>query len=136
MRATAITTLLSRLCAAALLAGILSGCQNTPSNGPQPALLVTPDDTVRAQLKGIVSDALQTEVTLSQQALTTEPVLIIDAASRPRSLDASGAQGIWRDRPDHFELYLVNGQCRIKHRQSEREWPLPAATCEPVNGER
>jgi hypothetical protein len=103
---------------------------------PQPALLVKPDATAQAQLKRIVDSALNTEVTLSTKALTDKPVLIIDAASRPRSIEAAGVQGSWRDRPDHFELYLVNDQCRLRHRQSNREWPIPDATCVAVNGER
>lgn len=130
-----IVTLRARLGVGALLALALGGCQST-SVAPQPALLLEPNDQVRSELKGIVSNALNTEVTLSQQALTQEPLLIIDAASRPRSMEAAGAQGSWRDRPDHFELYLVNGQCRLRHRQSEREWPVPGATCVAVNGER
>lgn len=126
----------ARVSAGLLLATALGACQNTSTPTPQPALLVNPNDAARSELKDIVSNALNTEVTLSSKALTDKPVLIIDAASQPRSIDSATAQGSWRDRPDHFELYVANGKCVLKHRQSEREWPIADATCVAVSGER
>lgn len=123
----------ARASAGLLLAAALGACQNTTNATAQPALLVNPSNAARAELNTIVSRALNTQVTLSRQALTAKPVLIIDPASRPRSIDSPAAQDSRHRRPDHFELYLAKGQCLLKHRQSEREWPIKKATCAAVN---
>jgi|GEM_PF-5841377 len=126
---------LARLAAGLLLGAALSACQGAAPSAPKPALLIAPSAAVQQQLQHIVSAALNTQVTLSAAALTNTPVLIVEAANRSRSLDSPSAQGSWRERPDHFELYLIDNQCWLKHRQSDQQWPIEDATCAAVNSD-
>lgn len=123
------------LCAAYCCIGALSACQSTAQSSPQPALLVAPSAAVQTELTKIVSGALGAQVTLSSQALTQNPILIIDPPSRPRSLDAPAAQNSWQQRPNHFELYLIDGQCLLKHRQTQQQWAIEEANCAAVNSD-
>ncbi|WP_049722707.1 hypothetical protein [Gilvimarinus polysaccharolyticus] len=127
---------IARICAGLLLTSALGACQSTAMPEPVPALLVAPNEATQTQLTSIISAALNTKVTLSAQALTNDPVLMIDTSRRPRSLSSAGAQDSWLGRPDHFELYLTKGKCLLKHRQSEQEWFMPEATCKAVSGKR
>jgi hypothetical protein len=132
MLTTKTPTLLARLSAGLLLVA-LGACQNAPVASPQAALLVAPSDASKAQLQQLVSQALNANVTLSTTALTEQPTLIIDAPSRPHSIENTGPQSTWLDRPDHFSLWLIEGQCRLKHQESEQEWPIDGATCVAVD---
>ncbi|UTF59522.1 hypothetical protein [Gilvimarinus sp. DA14] len=108
-------------------ASLLAACQYLTETSA-PALLVAPSDATRAELTSTVSRALGTKVVLSAQALTHSPRLIIDAPT-PSSLQNQGGAGLTMDRPDHFTLWLENGQCILKHEESDKQWVLQSAHC-------
>ncbi len=111
---------------------VLSACESTDTTRePVSAVLVAPDAAVQAELKERVSEALGTETFLSSSALTESHVLIVER--RPyQQLDNQGVGERIVDRPDHFELYRQGEDCLLRHRQSEREWVLQHARCQPV----
>lgn len=116
--------------AAGLLA--LGACQSADTTRePVSAVLVEPDAAVRAELKQRVSEALGAETFLSSSALTESPVLIVERRPHQR-LDNQGVGERIVDRPDHFELYRQGETCLLRHRQTERQWVLEYARCQPV----
>lgn len=111
---------------------LLGACQSSDTP-PEPvsAVLINPDTATRAELKQRVSEALGAETFLSSSALTESHVLIVER--RPyQQLDNQGVGERIVDRPDHFELYRQGEDCLLRHRQSEREWVLQHARCQPV----
>ncbi|MCP8900809.1 hypothetical protein [Gilvimarinus xylanilyticus] len=110
-----------------VLCAALCACQNLPG-ARQPAVLLAPSAQTQQELTQAVSNALNTRVRLSPQALVKTSDLTIDAPA-PKRLENQGGAGLILGRPDHFSLWLQNGQCILQHQESGQEWILKTARC-------
>ncbi|MBU2885589.1 hypothetical protein KO507_07425 [Gilvimarinus agarilyticus] len=126
MKIAATSTAPKGLCLIAVW--LLTGCQHLPG-GPQPARLVSPEQSVQQALQERVSSALGTPVVLSPRALTETSRLIVEAPPSPRTSEQNKAFKLGR--PDHFTLWKKKQQCWLRHEKSGREWVLANARCAP-----
>lgn len=107
--------------AACLVLLLLTSCKTGTVRDDVPALIVDPTTASRAELRRAVADALNIgEVTIADDALTRDSVLIIEPARL-----------MGRDfrRPEHFRLVLSGSTCALVHQESGRRYELAATTC-------
>ena len=100
----------------------------------RPAVLVSPTAAVRAELARAVREALHgAPVRLADDALTRDSHLIIERVERR---DAAGLplNGRSLEKPMQFQLLVHDGRCILVHASTGRRWPLPQATCTPIEG--
>jgi hypothetical protein len=86
------------------------------ADAPQPAVLVAPDATARAELAAAVRTELgaASAVPLADDALTDSHELLIERAPL-RDPAGNPASGRERGRPEHLLLWLVDGHCVLEH---------------------
>ena len=85
---------------AALVVGV-GGCRTVATEHDRAARIIHADDASRAALQHAVNDALNTNVTLADDALTESSLLIIER-SPPRSMQGLPTQGRNMDIPIQF----------------------------------
>lgn len=111
------------------------GCETLSAREPQPAVLTHASAQSLAELKRIVSQALNgAPVRLADDALTQDSFLIVD---RAQARDATGLPLNGRElgRPEHFRLVKRGRQCILIHERTGQRWILSSATCAPVSAE-
>ena len=99
---------------------------------PEPAVLVTPDAAVHAELVAAVSHELgrPTPVLLGDDALTRSSQLLIERVM-PRDAEGRPFDGRTRGRPERFSLWLADGHCVLEHAGGGRT-TLAKARCAPA----
>jgi len=111
---------------------LLCACTSSVAQPAVPAIIDKPTAESRAELARVVSEALNgARVTLADDALTRESVLIIERA-HPR--DANGVTLSGRDfgRPEHFRLVKMGEHCALVHERTGKRTTLASTTCEPA----
>ncbi len=100
---------------------LLYGCKTDAVRDDVPACITDPTVESRAELLGVVSDALNGRaVTIADDALTHDSLLIIE----PKHLTG-------RDlgRPEHFRLVLSGSRCILVHQETESRFELTETSC-------
>jgi len=113
---------------AALAVGI-TGCRTVATEPDRAARIVNADDTSRAALQRAVNDALNTNVTLADNALTESSLLIIER-SPPRSMQNLPTQGRNMDVPIQFRLVINRDDCILIDQRDRSRYLLEDTTCE------
>lgn len=104
---------------------VLTGCHLQP---PQHALLAEANANSTRQIRLIVEEALESKnIIISQSAFTQNSQLIVQRraahfADSPRFLSEL-------EQPHRFILLKTNGDCLIRHEQSQRQWYLQQVDC-------
>ena len=116
--------------ALSLIAVLLLSACNTPS-APQdvPALIVDPTENSRAELRLVVSRALNgIEVTLADDALTQTSLLTVER--RPiRDLQGRLLEGRKLGMPHRFRLVKNGSDCVLVEIPDARRWVLGQTSC-------
>ncbi len=115
----------------AVIAGVVLatvGCQTLASGEDVPACITNPTDDSRAALQSAVNDALNTGVTLADDALTDSSVLIIER-NPPRNMQSPPAQGRNMDTPIRFRLVLNGSDCILIDQRDDSRYLLEKTTC-------
>lgn len=100
-----------------------------PGAAQTPGVLVEPGEAARAELAGVVAEALGSgPVLLADDALTTTSWLLIERAV-PRGPDAPPVGGRSLEMPSRFRLYVVDTRCVLVHEGDGRRWTLAEARC-------
>ena len=122
--------------AAALLASglALAACKSIAPDANQPALIVEPSDASRAALQATVNRLLDTDVTLSGDALTETSFLFIERRI-PRSIDGSPAQGRNMEMPYRFTLLTNGTDCVLVDERDGSRHLLADTKCVVADGE-
>jgi hypothetical protein len=111
-------------CAAALAACLV---RSTPPDVP--AVLTRPTAECRAELRRVVSGALNgTPVTLAEDALTVESTLIVERTPR-RDTQGRPLDGRETGRPERFRLVRSGSRCVLVHERTGRRYALSSADC-------
>ncbi len=111
----------------AVAPGIVA-CQTVATNNDTPALITEPTDASRAALQQAVSNALNTEVMLADNALTDTSLLTIERAI-PRGIDGSPAQGRTMDMPFQFRLVISGDECILIDQRDDSRQTLSDTSC-------
>jgi hypothetical protein len=110
---------------------MLSACAGGVAQGETPAVIDAPTDESRAALVAAVSTALnRTSVTLADDALTREDVLIVERV-RPRDARGIPFGGRDLDRPEHFRLVKAGDKCILVRERTDARQVLAATRCRP-----
>lgn len=113
---------------------LISACNNQSRAEDVPAVLVEPNEAVRAELLSAVRRSLNHRpVTLADSALTSNSLLTIERKSH-RSLEGRPATGRQMEPPERFRLVQSDDQCVLIHLNSGDTTTLESATCEPEAG--
>ena len=107
------------------VAGMLSlaACATVSAGRDVPALITTPTAESRAELRRVVSRALNgASLTIADDALTRDSVLIIE-----RALSSGREMG----RPEHFRLVKNGARCVLVHERTGKRVTLASAGCAP-----
>lgn len=113
---------------------LISACNSQSRAEDAPAVLVKPDEAVRAELLSAVRRSLNDRpVTLADSALTSSSWLTIERKSH-RSLEGRPATGRQMEPPERFRLVQSDDQCVLIHLNSGDRMTLNRATCEPEAG--
>lgn len=94
-------------------------------------MLTNPTPAGRAELLRVVQGALNgAPLTLAQDALTRDSVLIIDRTERR---DAEGRRLVGREmgRPERFQLFKSGSRCILVHERTGQRRELTSVTCAP-----
>ena len=109
--------------------GLLCACDTLPAHELQPAVLTEVSAPSLAELKRVVSQAMNgAPVRLADDALTHDSDLIVDRA-QPRDAAGLPLNGRELGRPEHFRLVKRGPQCILIHERTEKRWILHSATC-------
>jgi hypothetical protein len=115
---------------------MIAGCATTrPAAVPEdPAYIVRATPESRAALRQAVERSLEVPITLDDEALTRDSVLVVDRAER-RDLGVSMMRG--RDPRDpgiseRFHLVRVLDHCVLVHDRTGRHFDLQGTTCAPM----
>ena len=109
----------------------LAGCISTPSRSDEPAVITAPTPASREELARVVSGALHgAPVTLAEDALTKESLLIIERASI-RAASGVLIDGRVMETPEQFQLVKSGSRCILIHRRAGERHALPHTTCTP-----
>jgi hypothetical protein len=112
--------MIATLCAAALLSATAQ---------ERPAVIVNPTAETRAALLVAVRSALGgAEVTLADDALTRENVLIVERTGR-RDTAGRRLQGRELGRPERFRLVKSGSSCVLIHERTGHRIPLEHTEC-------
>ncbi|HWI39372.1 MAG TPA: hypothetical protein VNU64_23185 [Burkholderiales bacterium] len=106
--------------AAAIAILLLSACAAAQTEVP--ARIDHPTTESRAALAKAVSAALNAPVTLADDALTRDSVLIVEKRRTDRDLG----------RPERFQLVKAGRDCILVHEGTGKRTPLASTTCVPV----
>ena len=113
---------------AALVVGV-GGCRTVATDHDRAARIIHADDASRAALQHAVNDALNTNVTLADDALTESSLLIIER-SPPRSMQGLPTQGRNMDIPIQFRLVINREDCILIDQRDQSRYELDNTTCE------
>ncbi len=113
---------------AALAVGV-TGCRTVATEHDRAARIVNADDNSRAALQRAVNDALNTNVTLADNALTESSLLIIER-SPPRSMQNLPTQGRNMDVPIQFRLVINRDDCILIDQRDRSRYLLEDTKCE------
>jgi hypothetical protein len=123
-------TVCSALWATALI--LTPACETLSAGEQPPATLSSPSAQTRAELRRVVSDALNgTPVTLADDALTQDSVLIMEHI-RPRDAAGLPLNGRELGKPERFRLIKHGSHCILIHERTGKRWRLGSATCIPA----
>ena len=103
-------------------------CQTVATNDDKPAQITNPTDDSRAALQQAVNAALNTEVTLADDALTDSSLLIIER-TMPQSMAGSPAQGRIMEKPFQFRLVISGDDCILIDQRDESRYVLQDTSC-------
>ena len=103
-------------------------CQTVATGYDKPARITDPTDDSRAALQQVVNAALNTDVTLADDALTKSSLLIIERVM-PRSMEGSPAQGRTMDMPFQFRLVINGDDCILIDQRDESRHALQDTSC-------
>jgi hypothetical protein len=105
-----------------LLTPLLSACASAQPDVA--AVIDKPTKESRAELAQAVSSALNgAPVTLAEDALTQDSLLIIEKAHR--------LTGRELDKPEHFRLVKSGTHCTLVHERTGKRTTLASTTCLP-----
>jgi hypothetical protein len=108
---------------------VLVACVSAASRSDEPAVISAPTPASREELARVVSAALHgAPVTLADDALTKESLLIIERARR-RDADGVRIDGRVMEKPEQFELVKSASQCVLIHRRTGERHVLTHTTC-------
>jgi hypothetical protein len=108
---------------------VLTACAPGLAQEETPAVIDNPTEESRAALVAAVSTALdRPSVTLADDALTREDVLIIERVS-PRDARGTPLGGRDLDRPEHFRLVKVGARCVLVRERTGARQVLAATRC-------
>lgn len=115
----------------AVAAGILfiAGCKHVAPDADQAAVIVDPTDASRSALQAAVNEALDTEVMLADDALTSTSVLTVER-NVPKSMSGSPAQGRTMDPPVRFDLMTNGSDCVLIDSRDGSRYLLADTRCE------
>jgi len=113
---------------AALAVGV-TGCRTVATEHDRAARIVNANDNSRAALQRAVNDALNTNVTLADNALTESSLLIIER-SPPRSMQNLPTQGRNMDVPIQFRLVINRDDCILIDQRDRSRYLLEDTKCE------
>jgi hypothetical protein len=106
----------------------LAACKNVAPDTDQAAVIVDADAASRAALRQAVNAALQTDVTLADDALTDTSVLIIER-KMPQSIEGSPAQGRTMEMPIQFRLVTDGTNCILVDQRDASRHILADTRC-------
>jgi hypothetical protein len=107
----------------------VAACGTLVAQEDQPALIAAPTEQSRAELRRVVSEAMNgLPVTLADDALTRDSTLTIERRTPPGE-QGRAATGRTLDPPEQFRLVLRGGSCVLVRAADGREWPLDEAQC-------
>jgi hypothetical protein len=118
-----------------LVAGVAGGlvaCQTVAADADQSAIISTPNEASRAALQLAVNTALNTDVTLADDALTDTDLLVIERTP-PQSIAGSPAGGRTMDAPIQFRLVINGGECVLVDQRDGTRYPLANTGCTATN---
>jgi len=107
---------------------ILAGCQTMATGTDVAARITNPSVASQAALQNAVNDALNTEVLLAADALTTSSILVIER-NPPKSMQSQPATGRIMEPPIRFHLVLNNSECILVDQRDESRRLLENTTC-------
>ena len=107
---------------------ICTSCQTVANDEDHRAVLIDPDETVRAELQHAVNSAFGTEVLIADDALTQSSTLTIENR-QPSTMDNQRPQGRVYDMPVQLVLVQRGQQCYLVDSRTERRFLLESATC-------
>ena len=113
------------IAAAVMLA---SGCASL-AQPEAPAVMIDTTDASRAELRDVVSRALQrSDITLADDALMRDSFLLIERAP---ARDAGGQRLSGRDvdKPEAFQLVTRSARCFLVHQRTGNRYELKRARC-------
>ena len=93
-----------------------------------PALISDPTDASRQSLQSAVNDALNTEVLLADDALTTTSTLSVER-SPPRDVQGQLATGRNMEPSIRFQLVMNDSDCILIDTRDASRYPLKNTTC-------
>ena len=105
------------------------GCRAVATDHDRAARITNADDASRAALRRAVNDALNTNVTLADDALTESSVLIIER-SPPRNMQSLPTQGRNMEAPMQFRLVINREDCVLIDQRDRSRHELEHTTCE------
>jgi hypothetical protein len=118
-----------------LVTGVVGGlgaCQTVATDADQSAIISAPNEASRAALQLAINTALNTDVTLADDALTDTDLLIIERTP-PQSIAGSPAGGRTMDAPIQFRLVINDGECVLVDQRDGTRYPLANTRCTASN---
>jgi hypothetical protein len=110
---------------------LAAGCHPRLAPPDVPAVLTSPTAESHAELVRVVREAMNgAPVTIADDALTADGVLIVERARQPAAKDMN-LGGRETGRPEHFRLVKSGSRCVLVHQETGRRWTLESATCSP-----
>lgn len=106
----------------------VGSCQTMGNGDDVPAILSNPTAESRSALQGAVNNALNTEVTIEDEALTSSSMLIIERRP-PRSIQNLPATGRNMDPAIQFRLVLNGEDCVLVDTRNDSRHVLENTTC-------
>ena len=107
---------------------ILAGCQTVASSGDVPARITSPTEASRAALQAVVNGALNTNVMIADDALTSSNILSIERRP-PATAQGRLATGRNMDVPIQFRLVSNAGACILVDTRDDSRHALDSTTC-------
>ena len=112
-----------------VLAMGVGGCRTVATGQDRAARITNADDASRAALQRAVNDALNTHVTLADDALTESSVLIIER-NPPRNMQNLPTQGRNMEAPMQFRLVIHREDCVLIDQRDRSRYELENTSCE------
>ena len=99
---------------------ILAGCQTMATGTDAPARITNPTTASRAALQQAINTALQSEVVLADDALTSSSILVIER-NPPKTAQGRLATGRNMDAPIQFRLVVNDSDCILIDTRDDRD---------------